>query len=266
MEGGSKTIERVGNILKALENGPEEGMSSAQIAEATGFDKATAYRALVSLSRIGLVDREIETRRFRLGIYLFALGAAAARRFSVLSHARDLIVDIARETGDTVFLSVRNRYESVCIDSATGSYPIKAHTLSVGESVPLGVSTGGLAMLATMSDEEVRHALQFNAVAIAKFHAIRPDTIYEQVAQSRERGYAHYAGHVIAGMGGVARAIRDPNGNGIAVISVTALLDRLSASRVRLIDGILREGIGKIEQRALLIGSGLRGGGRSAAP
>lgn len=257
MEGGSKTIERVGDILRALERGPEEGMTSGQIATATGFDKATAYRALVSLGRIGLVDRDTESRRFRLGIYLFNLGAIAARRFSVLAHAREIVADIAKETGDTVFLSVRNRHESVCVDCATGSYPIKAQTLTVGESVPLGVSAGGVAMLSTMSDAEVRHAIQYNAIEISKFHSVRPADIFEQVEAARRRGYAHYAGQVVAGMGAVARPIRGPSGQGIAVISVTAVLDRLSHSRVQLIDTLLREGIEKVEQRALLIGNRL---------
>ncbi|MEH3038368.1 MAG: IclR family transcriptional regulator [Sphingomonas adhaesiva] len=257
MEGGSKTIERVGDILRALERGPEEGMTSGQIATATGFDKATAYRALVSLGRIGLVDRDTESRRFRLGVYLFNLGAIAARRFSVLAHAREIVSHIARETGDTVFLSVRNRYESVCVDCATGSYPIKAQTLTVGESVPLGVSAGGVAMLSTMSDADIRHAIQYNAIEISKFHSVRADEILAQVEAAQRRGYAHYAGQVVAGMGAVARPIRGPAGQGIAVISVTAVLDRLAPARVQLIDTLLREGIEKIEQRALLIGNRL---------
>lgn len=257
MEGGSKTIERVGDILRALERGPEQGMTSGQIATATGFDKATTYRALVSLVRIRLVDRETESRRFRIGVYVFNLGAIAARRFSVLAHAREIVAEIAKETGDTVFLSVRNRHESVCIDCATGSYPIKAQTLTVGESVPLGVSAGGVAMLSTMTDGEVRHAIQYNAVEISKFHSVRPDDIFEHVESARLRGYAHYAGQVIAGMGALARPIRGPSGQGVAVISVTAVLDRLGQARVRMIDDLLRAGIEKIEQRALLIGNRL---------
>lgn len=254
MEGGSKTIDRVGVILRILESEAEAGLTAAQVATATGFDKATAYRALISMTRIGLVDRDLANRRFRLGIYLFNLGAVAARRFSVLDHAREVVAQIAKETGDTVFLSVRNRYDSVCVDSATGSYPIKALTLSVGESIPLGVSAGGVAMLSTMTESEVRHSLQFNAIAIAKFHTITVETIQEQVVEARRLGYARYAGHVIAGMGGVARPIRDAKGQGVAVISVGAMLDRLSDQRVKYIDGLLREGIEKIEQRAMLIG------------
>ena len=258
VETGSKTIDRVGDILRALEHGPQEGMTSSEIALATHFDKATAYRALVSLTRIGLVDRHAESRRFKLGIYLFSLGATAAKRFSVLAHAREFVAELARETGDTVFLTVRNRYDAVCIDIGTGSYPIRAHSITVGDSLPLGVSTGGVATLAVMSDQDVRHALQFNAVAISKLNSLRPNEIYEHVQIARQRGYAHYAGHMIAGLAGVARAIRGPKGDSIAAVSVTALIDRMSETRVRMIDTLLKEGIEKIEQRALLIGGGLQ--------
>lgn len=257
MEGGSKTIDRVGAVLRAFENGPEGGMTSREVADATGFDKATAYRALVSMARIGLLDHDPKSRKYRLGAYLFSLGAIAARRFSVLSHARDVIAAIARETGDTVFLSVRNKYDSVCIDCAIGSYPIRAQTLSVGESVPLGVSTAGVAMLSTMSEEEVRHAIQYNAVEISKFRSVRPDQIYEHVNRARDLGYSLYTGQIIAGMAGLGRPIRDVHGRGIAVISVTALLDRMGEGRVRMIDGLLKEAIADIEQRALLIGNRL---------
>jgi DNA-binding IclR family transcriptional regulator len=257
VEGGSKTIDRVGAILRAFENGPEGGMTSREVADATCFDKATAYRALISMVRIGLLDRDSKGRKFRLGAYLFSLGAIAARRFSLLSHAREAIASIARETGDTVFLSVRNKYDSVCIDCAIGSYPIRAQTLSVGESVPLGVSTAGVAMLSTMSEEEVRHAIQFNAIAISRFRTVRPDQVYEHVNRARELGYSLYTGQIIAGMAGLGRPIRDVHGRGIAVISVTALIDRMSEGRVHMINGLLKEAIIEIEQRSLLIGNRL---------
>ncbi len=252
MEGGSKTIDRVGAILRALEHGPQQGMMVAQVAEATGFDKATTYRAMVSMERTGLIDRDPESRRFRLGVYLFSLGAKTAQRFSILNLAREALESLVHDTSDTVFLSVRNKYDSVCIDSLCGSYPIKAQTLSIGERVPLGLSAGGLAMLATMTDEEVQHAMQYNAAAIKQFHRLQPEQIYQHVQETRVRGYAHYSGHIIAGMSGVARAIRDARGKGVAVLSVTALLDRMSAERVQFIAQKLQECVLKVEQKNVL--------------
>lgn len=257
MDIGSKTIARVGKILRILQDGPSEGMSSTEIAEAAGFSKATAYRALISMVNIGLVDRDSRRRKFRLGVYLFNLGAVAARRFSVLSHAREAIAEIARETGDTVFLSVRSRFESVCIDCALGSYPIRAQTLSVGESIPLGVSTAGVAMLSTMSNDEVRHALQFNAMAISRFARVRPEQILSHVDEGRRLGYSLYAGQVIAGMAGIARPICDLQGRALAVITVTSLLERMNESRIKMINDLLKRKVAEIEDRALLVGNRL---------
>lgn len=117
-----KVLGAIGSRRPFLERGPEEGMSTAEIADATGFDRATTHRAIVSLERIGFVDRDPRSRAVRLGIYMFSLGAKTARRFSVLAHARDAVAQLADQTGDTVFLAVRNKYDSVCIDRRSGNF------------------------------------------------------------------------------------------------------------------------------------------------
>jgi DNA-binding IclR family transcriptional regulator len=251
--GGSKSIERVGRIMRALENGPEEGMTTGEIAEATGFDRATTHRAIVSLERIGFVDRDPRSRAVRLGIYMFSLGAKTTRRFSALSHARELAARLADQTGDTVFLHVRNKFDCVCIDRRSGSYPIKAQTLSVGESLPLGVSAAGVAILATMSDEDARHALQFNAVKIGQFHRVKPHEILEHVSETRRRGYSKYCGHIVAGMGAIGVAIRDAHGAAQAALSISAIVDRLNEDRVPNLADLLTSSVKEIEQRAILV-------------
>jgi DNA-binding IclR family transcriptional regulator len=256
MEGGSKSIERVGKIIQCLENGPADGLTTAQIAEGTGIDRATVHRAVGSLERIGFVDRDPRSKIVRLGTYLFSLGAKTARRYNALAHARDVVTKLAEETGDTVFLTVRNKYDGVCIDRCSGSYPLKAQTLSVGESLPLGVSSAGLAIMATMSDDDVRHVIQYNSVNINGFHRIKPQELYKHVEDTRKRGYAIYFGHIVAGMGALGFAINDARGQALAAISLSAVLDRLKDDRVKMIADKLRTAIQEIEQRVALISQG----------
>jgi DNA-binding IclR family transcriptional regulator len=250
---GSKSIERVGHIMRALERGPPGGMSTAEIADATGFDRATTHRAIVSLERIGFIDRDPRSRTVRLGVYMFSLGAKIARRFSVLEHAREAVAKLADQTGDTVFLAVRNKFDSVCIDRRSGNYPFKAQTLNVGDSLPLGVSTGGLAILAAMSDEDVRHVVQYNAVSINEFHRVKPHDIYKHVQETRRRGYAVYFGQIVSGMGAVGYAIKDARGRPLAAISVSAVLDRLTDDRIKSIAQLIFKAVAEIEQRATLV-------------
>lgn len=168
----------------------------------TGIDRATVHRAIVSLERIGFVDRDPRSRSVRLGTYLFSLGAKTARRFSTLSHAREVVTRVAEQTGDTSFLTVRNKYDGVCIDICSGGYPLKAQTLSIGESLPLGVSSGGLAILAAMSDADRKHVIQYNTIKINEFHRVKPQDLYQHVEETRQRGYSIYCWHIVASRSG----------------------------------------------------------------
>lgn len=253
MGDGSKSIDRVGHILRVLENGTAEELTIGEIAKATHLDRTTVRRAVVSMERIGLLDRDPRSRSYRLGTYLFSLGAKTARRFDVLTHARDVVATLAEETGDTVFLTIRNKYDMVCIDRRSGSYPIKAQTLSIGESLPLGLSSAGLAILATMSDEDVRHVVQYNTAKFMDFHRVSPGDLFHHVRETRTRGYALYYGHIVAGMGALAFAIKDAQGEASAAISISAVLDRLTDERVRCLAELCREKVVEIEQRAALI-------------
>jgi len=91
MEDGSKSIARVGLILRALESGPVEGMTIAEIAATIHVDRTTVRRAVISLGHIGLIDRDPRSTSYRLGTYLFSLGAKTARRFDTLTHAREAV-------------------------------------------------------------------------------------------------------------------------------------------------------------------------------
>ena len=250
MEGGSKTIDRVGAIMRALENGPEDGMTTAEIAASAGFDRATTHRALVSLERIGFVDRDPRSRNIRLGVYMFSLGAKTARRFSPLVHARDAVARLAEKTGDTAYLVVKNKYDCVCIDRCSGSYPIKAQTLSIGESVPLGVSTAGLAILAMMPDIQVRHAIEYNTMSMHQLRRVSREDLARHVKVTRQRGYALYQGQIIAGMGAIGFALRDSSGQPVAALSIAMVLDRLSKDRIEKLALLIREEVEQIEQRA----------------
>jgi DNA-binding IclR family transcriptional regulator len=155
-----------------------------------------------------------------------------------------------------VFLTIRNKYDVVCIDRRSGNYPLKAQTVSIGESLPLGVSSAGLAILATMKDEDVRHVVQYNAIRISDFHRVRPQEIPGHVKETRKRGYSFYRGHIVAGMGALGFAIKDSRGEALAALSVSAVLDRLTEARVQSLVEMFVRAVEDIESRSALISRG----------
>jgi len=135
-----QVIHRVGSILRAVAALESSGSSTSALARETGLARPTVHRLLVSLAEEGLVDRDLKSGKWSLGPELYLLGSLAAGRYDITDRSRDILRDLARETGESVFLSARRGDETVCIASEEGSFPLRSHVLYVGIRLPLGVA------------------------------------------------------------------------------------------------------------------------------
>lgn len=247
---GPQSIERVARILECLTERPIEGERLSDIAGRCGYPKPVAHRTLNALVDVGYVEQDPETRRYRLGLEIFALAAAAGSRISILHLAQTAIAQLAAKHGDTFFLYVRSRSHAICIDRVSGSFPIKAQTINVGDRVPLGGSAGSLAILANVRDDELGHLIDINMPMLGHLSKFDPGRLHQLVAETRERGYALYEGAIVPGMTAAALPIRDGQQNVVASISIVALSDRLTRQRLPQIVDDMADAIRRIEQRA----------------
>lgn len=70
------------------------------------------------------------------------------------------MVNIARRTGDTVFLIIRIGDFAHCLHVEPGSHPLHAHSLMTGQIRLLGQGTANLALAATLRDKELDQIYQ----------------------------------------------------------------------------------------------------------
>src|SRR5437762_850584 len=76
----ASTLNRGLDILSTLagaEAASSGGLGVTRLAGLTGEDKSQVSRSLSSLAASGFVERDADTRRYRLGWHLFALAARA---------------------------------------------------------------------------------------------------------------------------------------------------------------------------------------------
>jgi len=240
-----QSLERSIGILKALAAAGAAELRLSDVARAVQLSKPTTSRILSALRDQGLVEASPEARTFRLGPELVFLGWSAAQSFQLTRIARPVIEKLAEITGDTAFLTVRSGPEAVCADRVSGSYPVKALTMDVGNRRPLGVGSGSLALLAVLPDSEIEQILKVNSDRLARFKAVRAARIWREIHQARVRKYAIAEGHVIKEVSGVGVAIRDPRGHPIAAVSVATVSSRVENARqaalIRLIQAAARD-------------------------
>ena len=208
---GAQLIDRAVAILTYLGDVGAEGAKSSTLAEALGLTQPTAHRIIGALERHGLIEREDSTKRYRLGLSLFVLGAMAADGTGFRRICHPALLRLAAETGDTVFLMARSGFNTVCVDRQEGSYMIDSLTGRVGGQIPLGVGPASQAILACLPPEEAAIILETNTSLYGRFNGLSAEEIADRLPTIREQGYAFDHGRLVEGISAIAVPIR-PHG------------------------------------------------------
>ncbi|WP_052311021.1 IclR family transcriptional regulator [Rubrivivax gelatinosus] len=233
--GGVQVIARAAAVLRALRDHPD-GLSLGELARLLGLARSTVQRIVEALDREQLVIAASPTRGVRLGPALLALAAAA--RFDVAEFARPVLQALARDSGETVDLSLLDGERLVFVEQVTGAQRLRAES-GVGVAFPLHASAPGKAMLAALSAAELatlRPRLRLTALTpntITGWPALQAD-----LDAVRTRGWAVDQEENAAGICALAAALRLPGGE-VAAISIPVPASRFDAVRDELAQRLL---------------------------
>jgi DNA-binding IclR family transcriptional regulator len=245
---GTQLLDRAVAILKFLGDAGVQGAKASELAEAVGLKAPTAHRIIAGLERHGLIERERATRRYRLGLSLFALGAQAADGTGFRRVCHPALLRLAAETGDTVFLMARSGFNTVCVDRQQGSYMIDSLTGQIGGQIPLGVGPASQAILACIPAEEANVILETNAPLYGKFNKLSADEIKGRLQEIRKQGYAFDHGRLVEGISAIAVPILPQGRDVVGSIAINMTSARLDPERLDEIVESLRREIREIER------------------
>jgi DNA-binding IclR family transcriptional regulator len=247
-ESAVRSVQRAAAILKLVANEAGRGLRLSDIARETGLGKATTHRLLTALTATGLIYQAPETRRYLLGYEIIRLGRLATR-YDIGELARPSMLRLARETGDTVFVSVREGRDALCLAREIGDFPIKTLTLSAGDRRPLGVGAGSLALLAFLPEDEIGEIIAGNAPRLAAYENFTPDDLGRLAAETRRKGYSFNDGRIVHAMCAVGVPVFDGHGRVTAALSVAAIRERMEPGRVAWIASLLEAEAQKLTAR-----------------
>ncbi|APO75921.1 IclR family transcriptional regulator protein [Rhizobium etli 8C-3] len=244
---GTQLLDRGVAILKFLGGAGQTGANMAVIAEAMGLKQSTAHRIVSALERHGLIERERKTRRYRLGLALFALGATAADGTGLRKVARPALMRLSAATGDSVFLMARAGFNTVCVDRQQGTYVIDSLTGHIGGQIPMGVGPASQAILAFLPRAEADVIITTNAPLYDHYSHLSVARVREAVATIRKQGYAVDQGELVAGISAIAIPILPPKRDAIAALAVNLTSARLTPDRLPQLVDMLKQEVREIE-------------------
>ncbi len=217
-------------LLRALsdvERETGEGLGVMQLAASTGRDKSQVSRALHALEKVGFVERDAVTLRYRLGYGLFVLATRGIDR-RLISVASPFLADAAVELHETVHLCTLAGVGVLTLESVAPPEHTFRASGWVGQTVPAQHCATGRVLLGDATRDFV-----FQRFATTRFRSESPSQLitsvrdfWAEIERSRALGYAIEVEELEADLVGAAAPIRNDQGRIVAAVCTSAPKDR----------------------------------------
>ena len=185
---GVGVLDKSFSILALISESPR---SLADVTSSTGLSRATAHRLALALEAHGLL-RRLADGRFALGLHLLALGRAAAEQFPLAETAQPALAALREATGESVQLYITDATNRVCIAALESPHGLRT-IVAVGAALPMDVGSAGR----VLSGEQA------------------------------PSGWLQTVGEREPGVASVSAAVRGPQQELLAAVSVSGPIDRL---------------------------------------
>jgi DNA-binding IclR family transcriptional regulator len=194
-------------------------ISNADVIRLTGKPKSSTSRLLRQLKECGLLEQDAVTRRYRPGLLVFELGRLHRTQNDFVALAEQRLRAVCAKTGHTGYISVLDGAEQVVLRVVPGSNPLQVVT-PPGVRAPAFATSNGRAMLARLSDADIRARMPKPLPAISPSAPRNLTALMARIAEIRRTGYSEASNESLPGVGSLGFALtrRDTNETiGVAV-------------------------------------------------
>ena len=231
----SATLGSVANaarVLKAFTTSEREwGVSD--LARRLDIAKSTAHRLLATLTDEGLLEQDLGSGRYRLGLAVFDM-AAAAQSMDLHEAVLTPMTELRNRSGETVQVAVLDGREVVYVERLDSPNTLRLF-LEVGRRNAAHSTGCGKALLAFAPPDQLERTLKGWKMTSKTPHTITDVAkLRLELAECRRRGYAVNRRESEAGVISVAAPIRDVSGRVVAAISVAGPAERLEPHEFQL--------------------------------
>lgn len=217
-------------LLKTF-NEKEVELGISELSKRLGVAKSTVHRMATTLVTGGLLEKNPENDKYRLGLTLFSLGGLVRRRLDVPSVARPILQELKSELNETVLLAILDGQEVVYLFHFESTHAIRMQSdIGVRKSA---LCTGeGQVILAYSSEQVVEQALAEGLPQYTKHTITDPELFRIKLQKIRAQGYCVEDQESEVGMRCIAAPIFNMNGEVVAGMGLAGPIHRMDDDTV----------------------------------
>lgn len=238
-----QSVDRAMMLLEAVAAGHTEGETVAELAEACGLQRATAWRLLATLESRGFLHSSGSTHRYRLGPAITRL-ASSAGVLGFEHYARQVLEELSELTGETASLAMLRPEGLTYIAEVTPPRVLTASWL--GHTTELHATSTGKAFLAFLPAQEAAALLPEKLTAHTDTTITSHSALAKELQQITDTGFAVCRGELESTLYGVSAPVLNDRGQPYAVVSVWGPRSRLPDSRLTEFGALTRTAAARI--------------------
>jgi DNA-binding IclR family transcriptional regulator len=223
-----QSVDRALSLLEVVAATAPRGETVTTLAERCDINRATAWRLLGTLEARGLVERDPTTSRYRIGLAVIRMSAAAGYD-GLVRRTRHILERVSKQTAETAALAVAGRHGVTYVGEVAPPSVMAVNW--VAREVPLHATSTGKAFLAWLPPEEARGLLDEPLPRFTDTTLTDAESLMTQLAEIRERGYAECAGELEPPLYGVSAPILNLDERPLGVFSIWGPVSRVPVSR-----------------------------------
>jgi DNA-binding IclR family transcriptional regulator len=192
-----------------------EPLKLREVAERAGVPPAQAHAYMVSFRRMGLVEQDEKTGRYRLGPYALLLAIARMRSFDPMKAAATAVEALTEKTGLTVAISVWGSFGPTVVLIRKGVDQIYINT-SVGTVYSVSGTAAGMVFSAFMPEATIKAAIRSEQREAGKTLRVGKTRAYADICGEidsiRHQGFATIFPRPVPGILAVGAPVFDHTG------------------------------------------------------
>jgi IclR family transcriptional regulator, KDG regulon repressor len=215
----NNSVSKASDILLSFIDYDEQG--ATEISQNLHLTKSTVHILLRTLKAKGLIDQNLDNKKYCLGVKAFQIGLRWVRIRETRLAAKDIMQKLCDELHAAIHLTIISGDQALIVEKIE-PYVSFTSVPYVGWTMPLHSTVSGKLLLAFSPDEVVNRILQKRESIKYRDNTITDRaTLLKALAKIREKGYSADEGKKLIGMLHVAVPIYDYAGNVFAALGIT---------------------------------------------
>ncbi|RFC66977.1 MULTISPECIES: IclR family transcriptional regulator domain-containing protein [Mesorhizobium] len=192
-------------------------LSISQVSEATGLDRATARRCLLTLHQFGYAHHD--GKFFTLTPRVLRLGVGALAALPLAQVVQPWLEQLSEKLGQSTSVAILDETEIVYLARAA-QRKVMSIGLMPGSRLPAHCTSLGRVLLAALPEKEARAiVMRSNLAPRTSFSLTDPEEIFGRIEAARADGYALIDQEVETGLRSIAVPIYSARGRVVGALN-----------------------------------------------